>query len=175
MDKKMFKVAFLGDAASGKTQIFNQLCNKPFSEDYDPTIEDSYKFVLNDKFKTEVTIYDTAGQPNYDALLDVYIQMAECVFICFALNYEEQQKIAQEKFKNIPIVVVGTKSDMREDKDEIIRLKLMGRKMIETEDGIKFAQSIGAVGYFECSAKTKFNIHLVLQTISKIIKLEKGY
>ncbi|ELP89616.1 GTP-binding protein RHO1 precursor, putative [Entamoeba invadens IP1] len=170
MDKKVFK-------------ILNQLYGIPFSEDYDPTIEDSYKFVLNDKFKTEVTIYDTAGQPDYDALLDVYIQMAECTFISFALNYEEQQKLAQEKFvgrilkckKNIPIVVVGTKSDMREDKDEIIRLKQMGRKMIETEDGIKFAQSIGAVGYFECSAKTNFFIRLVLLTISKIIKMEKGY
>ncbi|ELP88814.1 hypothetical protein EIN_103370 [Entamoeba invadens IP1] len=179
---KLFKVAYLSDAAYVKTQIFNQLYNIPFSEDYDPTIEDSYKFVLNDKFKTEVTIHDTTGQTDNDALLDVYIQIAECAFIfCIELRRTTKdctRKVCWENSKvqkSILIVVVGTKSDMREYKDELIRLKQMIRKIIETEEAIKFAQSIGAVGYSECSAKTKFNINLVLQTISKIIKMEKGY
>ncbi|ELP95348.1 GTP-binding protein RHO1 precursor, putative [Entamoeba invadens IP1] len=183
MYNSVFYCAFCGDETSGKTQLLNRLFNITFSEYYEPTTIGEYKFKMNDKLKTDVRLCDTSGQIKNDALRYITIQMAKCAFICISLDDKEQLKTAKKRFvnqlrkykKSIPIVVVGTKSDMREDKDEIIQLKQMGRKMIETEDGIKFAQSFGAVGYFECSAKTKFNIHLVLQYTRILIKIIRGY
>ncbi|XP_042042212.1 rac-like GTP-binding protein RAC9 isoform X3 [Salvia splendens] len=55
--------------------------------------------------------------------------------------------------RNIPIVLVGTKSDLREDKQYVGDHS--GAVAITREQGEELRKIIGAVAYIECSAKTQ--------------------
>ena len=53
---------------------------------------------------------------------------------------------------NTPIVLVGTKIDLRGEKKMVERLKEKGMKPISFEEGRKMAEEIGAHSYAETSA-----------------------
>jgi len=50
---------------------------------------------------------------------------------------------------------VGTKIDLREDKEVIGQLSAQGLSAIKREQGIKMANKVRAVKYLECSALTQ--------------------
>lgn len=58
----------------------------------------------------------------------------------------------------VPIILVGTKLDLRENED--IRRQLAARKMapIQYEQAVAMAKEIKAVKYMECSALTQRNL-----------------
>ena len=53
---------------------------------------------------------------------------------------------------NAPIILVGTKLDLRDDKKTIDKLKEKKLVPITTAAGLQMAKDIGAVKYLECSA-----------------------
>lgn len=54
-----------------------------------------------------------------------------------------------------PFILVGTKSDLRNDKVSLLRLdRLQNLKPISFEDGKKLAKKTSAANYLECSAVT---------------------
>jgi small GTP-binding protein len=62
MVKTHYKICVLGDGGVGKTALTIQLCSNHFVEEYDPTIEDSYrKQVVIDDESCLLEILDTAG------------------------------------------------------------------------------------------------------------------
>ncbi|CAG8615433.1 13018_t:CDS:1, partial [Acaulospora morrowiae] len=56
---------------------------------------------------------------------------------------------------NIPIILVGTKLDLREDKETIIKLRQKSQSPITYPQGLQMAKDISAVRYLECSALTQ--------------------
>jgi hypothetical protein len=68
----------LGTGAVGKSAITISLCQKKFIEEYDPTIEDSYrKNLVVDESPYELDLLDTAGQEEYSAMRDSYMAEGE--------------------------------------------------------------------------------------------------
>ena len=66
MVKTHYKICVLGDGGVGKTALTIQLCSNHFVEEYDPTIEDSYrKQVVIDNESCLLEILDTAGQEGF--------------------------------------------------------------------------------------------------------------
>ena len=59
---------------------------------------------------------------------------------------------------NIPIVLVGTKLDLRNDEQVIENLKLHGLSPVTTERALEIKEEIGAWSYVECSSLTKENL-----------------
>ncbi len=55
----------------------------------------------------------------------------------------------------VPIVLVGTKLDMREDPETIKKLKEKDMEPVTYEMGVQMKNEIQAVYYGECSAKTQ--------------------
>merc|ERR1711974_87113 len=49
-------------------------------------------------------------------------------------------------------LVVGMKSDLREDAATIQKLEEQGRDFLSQSDGWELSETIGAIGYVECSA-----------------------
>ena len=84
MSKTHYKVCVLGDGGVGKTALTIQLCSNHFVEEYDPTIEDSYrKQVVIDNKPCLLEILDTAGQEGLEILF-----LFVCLFFvlfCFVL------------------------------------------------------------------------------------------
>jgi len=56
---------------------------------------------------------------------------------------------------NTPIVLVGTKLDLREDAECLAKLKAHGVSPVNYEEGSALAKEIGAERYIECSALTR--------------------
>eukprot|EP01130_Rhizamoeba_saxonica_P011641 TRINITY_DN4839_c1_g2_i1.p1 TRINITY_DN4839_c1_g2~~TRINITY_DN4839_c1_g2_i1.p1 ORF type:complete len:124 (-),score=25.02 TRINITY_DN4839_c1_g2_i1:53-424(-) len=62
---------------------------------------------------------------------------------------------------NAPFMLVGTKMDMREDDQVVETLRLRGKMVVNYEDGLNVANSVGAYRYMECSAMTQKGLHEV--------------
>jgi len=61
--------------------------------------------------------------------------------------------------------LIGTKIDLREDKDVISQLAANSLSPIRREQGIKVASKIRAIKYLECSALTQRGLKQVQQSI----------
>ena len=78
----------LGGGGVGKSALTLRLVTDNFAEDYDPTIEDSYrKQIKVDGIPATVDIVDTAGQEEYNAMRDQWIrtEKVSCWFIQYRI------------------------------------------------------------------------------------------
>ena len=57
--------------------------------------------------------------------------------------------------RHSPFLLVGTKTDLREDEAEMVRLAKTKQKPVGAEAGEKVARQLGAFAYVECSALTQ--------------------
>ena len=134
-----YKLVVVGAGGVGKSALTIQLIQNHFVDEYDPTIEDSYrKQVVIDGETCLLDILDTAGQEEYSAMRDQYMRTGEGFLIVFAVNnaksfeditaYREQIKRVKdaEEVRNrltvlnlfeyfvikVPMVLVGNKCDL---------------------------------------------------------------
>ena len=59
----------------------------------------------------------------------------------------------------MPVVLAGTKLDMRDDQRTLEALKLTDLSSVSYQQGVQMAEGIGATEYIECSAYTRVNVH----------------
>ncbi|KAJ2235697.1 hypothetical protein H4R99_007782 [Coemansia sp. RSA 1722] len=162
-----YKVVMLGSGGVGKSMITTKFINGNFSEDYDPTIEDSYRKQCNvDNAACVLDVLDTAGQEEYIGLRDYQIRSGNCFVLVYSIQsketLEEVQIIADRIFQTkntheVPIVLVGNKSDC-EDK-----------RKVSQQEGRRVAKKIGS-GFYETSAKTGVNVEEVFVQCVRRIK-----
>eukprot|EP00490_Sorites_sp_Unknown_P007071 CAMPEP_0114656500 /NCGR_PEP_ID=MMETSP0191-20121206/12423_1 /TAXON_ID=126664 /ORGANISM="Sorites sp." /LENGTH=80 /DNA_ID=CAMNT_0001873811 /DNA_START=37 /DNA_END=276 /DNA_ORIENTATION=- len=71
--EKEYKIVVLGGGGVGKSALTIRLVNDNFLEEYDPTIEDSYRKQCDiDGTPCMLDILDTAGQDDFAALRDAW-------------------------------------------------------------------------------------------------------
>jgi len=69
---------------------------------------------------------------------------------------------------NTPIILVGTKKDLRDDKETVQQLKDKNIEPISIADGVKLqSELINVVKYIECSALTQYGVKEVFDTAAK--------
>merc|ERR1712142_1002973 len=61
----------------------------------------------------------------------------------------------QHHAPNVPILLVGTKSDLRKDENTIKQLNSRQQSMVAVDSAQRMAKEIGAVNFLECSALTQ--------------------
>jgi GTPase SAR1 family protein len=66
-----------------------------------------------------------------------------------------------------PIILVGTKMDLRTNTEVIARLALENQKPIAPADGQRLAEELGAAKYLECSALTQQGLKAVFDEAIK--------
>lgn len=74
---------------------------------------------------------------------------------------------------NTPIILVGTKLDLREDKETIDKLKEKKLAPITYPQGLAMAKEIGAVKYLECSALTQKGLKTVFDEAIRAVLCPK--
>ena len=72
------------------------------------------------------------------------------------------------------MILVGTKMDLREDRETLDGLKRKGLAPITTAEGQSLAQEIGAVAYMECSALTQRGLKAVFDEAIKAVVVKKA-
>ncbi|CAF3407618.1 unnamed protein product [Rotaria sp. Silwood1] len=161
------KCVVVGDGAVGKTCLLMSYTTNAFPGEYIPTVFDNYSAnIMVDNEPVNLGLWDTAGQEDYDRLRPLSYPQTDVFLICYSvinpISFDNVRAKWLPEIKNnnvdIPIVLVGTKLDLLDDKNTIN--KLLARKLtpISTQKGLMMAEEIGAVAFMECSALTQKNL-----------------
>ena len=155
------KCVIVGDCSVGKTCILIVYTSDSFPADYIPTVFENFAVsIMVDDRPVYLGLYDTAGQEDYDRLRPLSYGNTDVFLVCFSLVSQDSYDNVKSKWApevrhycgNVPIVLVGTKLDLREDKEATQNLE--GRATITYPQGLALASDIGALKYLECSALT---------------------
>ncbi|XP_041357607.1 ras-related C3 botulinum toxin substrate 1-like [Gigantopelta aegis] len=158
------KCVVVGDGTVGKTCMLISYTTDSFPGEYVPTVFDNYTAnLMVDGIPVSLGLWDTAGQEDYDRLRPLSYPQTDVFLICFSVvspsSHENVTTKWQPEIKHhcpdAPIIIVGTKIDLRENKEAIGQLAAQGLSPIKREQGIKVANKIRAKKYMECSALTQ--------------------
>eukprot|EP00357_Protocruzia_adherens_P037817 CAMPEP_0115024188 /NCGR_PEP_ID=MMETSP0216-20121206/33019_1 /TAXON_ID=223996 /ORGANISM="Protocruzia adherens, Strain Boccale" /LENGTH=204 /DNA_ID=CAMNT_0002398059 /DNA_START=42 /DNA_END=656 /DNA_ORIENTATION=- len=158
------KAVVVGDGGVGKTCMLISYTKDAFPTEYVPTVFDNYTAkIMVDGKPINLGLWDTAGQNQYDSLRALSYPSSNIFLCCFAVCDPESLKNALEKWipelnynaPHVPILLVGTKMDEREDKEKLEALRGQGKSPITKSDGEKVAKEHDCYKYVECSALTQ--------------------
>ncbi|KAM5290802.1 rho-related GTP-binding protein RhoG-like [Glossophaga mutica] len=155
------KCVVVGDGAVGKTCLLLSYTTKSFPEEYIPTVFDNYSAQTSvDGQLVSLNLWDTAGQEEYDRLRTLSYPQTNIFVICFSISSPSSFDNVRHKWypevthhcPNVPVLLVGTKSDLRTDVETVKKLKEQSLVPTTPQQGTILAKQVGAVKYLECSA-----------------------
>ncbi|XP_074647518.1 ras-related protein Rap-1b-like [Tubulanus polymorphus] len=122
-DELRFRLVLLGAGNVGKSSILHRFLSGTFSEKYKQTVEDLYcrEYEFNG-LMLKVDYLDTAGNFAFPAMRRLSISQAHAFILVFSLDdrasFSEVQRLREQikelrtDYQDIPLVVVGNKSDL---------------------------------------------------------------
>ncbi|KAK4609446.1 GTP-binding protein RHO3 [Fulvia fulva] len=157
------KLVLLGDGACGKTSLLNVFTRGYFPTVYEPTVFENYVHdIFIDNVHVELSLWDTAGQEEFDRLRSLSYDDTHAIMLCFSVDSPDSLENVESKWvgeiaENCPgvkLVLVALKCDLRErgqDEDDGVANEPK-RNMIDYKQGLAIAERIKALRYLECSA-----------------------
>ncbi|XP_038621319.1 rho-related GTP-binding protein RhoD [Tachyglossus aculeatus] len=166
------KAVIVGDGACGKTSLLMVMAQGKFPQEYVPTAFDKYRTSVQLEGRTlQLELWDTAGQEDYDRLRPLSYADAKVILLCYDVTNATSFDNVRNKWypevthfcPKVPILLVGCKTDLRNDKDQLQRIKKSGQDPISYHKGQALANNLGAVAYLECSARLRDNVETIFQ------------
>ncbi|KAL7417494.1 small GTPase Rac1 [Mrakia frigida] len=170
MANKSIKCVVVGDGAVGKTCALISYTTNAFPGEYIPTVFDNYSAqIVVDGSTVSLQLWDTAGQEDYDRLRPLSYPQTDVFLVCFSLVSPASFENVKTKWipeighhsPSTPVILVGTKLDLREDPQSIAKLAERRQAPIQYPAATACARDIGAVKYLECSALTQKGLKTV--------------
>lgn len=166
-----YKLVIVGGGGVGKSALTIQLIQNHFVDEYDPTIEDSYrKQVTIDNETCLLDILDTAGQEEYSAMRDQYMRTGQGFLCVYAItsrssfdeitSFREQILRVKDQDK-VPMVLSANKCDLESE------------RQVTKAEGQDLAKSF-ACPFFETSAKARINVEEAFYEVVREIRKESG-
>ena len=161
------RAVLIGNASVGKTCITQRIFNGNFNEFSNSTIGGAnVTFDIKTKDQKTITfsLWDTAGQERYRSLSTMYFNQAGLAFLVFDLtsfdsfkSLEDFYLLLKEKVnENIPIIIVGNKSDLKSERN------------VQINEINNFITQIKAKFYIETSAKTGEGINELFEKAANL-------
>ncbi|KAE9371021.1 ras-domain-containing protein, partial [Stipitochalara longipes BDJ] len=171
-----YKLVVVGGGGVGKSCLTIQLIQSHFVDEYDPTIEDTYrKQCVIDEEVALLDVLDTAGQEEYSAMREQYMRTGEGFLRVYSItsrqSFEEiltfqQQILRVKKLDYFPIIVVGNKCDLENERE------------VSKQEGEALARSFGCK-FIETSAKCRINVdnafYDMVREIRRYNRAQAGY
>ena len=115
------------------------------------------------------------GQEDYDRLRPLSYPQTDVFLVCFSVvnptsleNVEHKwYKELQHHAPGVPIILVGTKIDLRNEPQIIKKLEEEKQRPVTEEQGKAMANKVKAVKYLECSALTQHGLKRVFDEAIK--------
>ncbi|WOG98702.1 hypothetical protein DCAR_0418046 [Daucus carota subsp. sativus] len=173
---RFIKCVTVGDGAVGKTCMLISYTSNTFPTDYVPTVFDNFSAnVVVDGNTVNLGLWDTAGQEDYNRLRPLSYRGADVFILAFSLiskaSYENISKKWIPELRHyaptVPIILVGTKVDLREDRQFLSEHP--NATPITPAQGEELKKMIGAAVYIECSSKTQQNVKAVFDAAIKVV------
>lgn len=153
---KEYKLVVVGGGGVGKSALTIRLIQGHFLNEYDPTIEDSYRKQYNiDGEQALLDILDTAGQEEYSAMREQYMRTGEGFLLVYSIDSKPsmdeltsfyEQILRVKESDNVPIVLVGNKCDLENE------------RQVSYEEGELLAKTFNNCTFIETSAKQSINV-----------------
>jgi len=167
------KCVLVGDGTVGKTSLIVSYTTSGFPAEYVPTAYDKYNVLVTvNREPVQLQLCDTAGQDDFDRLRPLSYPGVDVFLLCFSivnpmsfLNVKEKWfPELQSNEPGVPIVLVGTQLDLRNDVRVLVELAGYGERPVSEDEGRSAAADIGAMAYIECSALTQKNLKEVFDS-----------
>ena len=150
------KLVILGKALVGKSALTYRFINDQFPKEHDTTIEDQYKINMSiDGFNCLLEILDTAGQDDYQSMIETWINFGSGFLIVYSIDDVESFNEAKKKYEKLvsikgnepfSCILVGNKCDLGAE-----------LRKVPLQEAQAFAESKG-IPFLEASALTKINV-----------------
>ncbi|KAL5273360.1 RhoL family protein [Megaselia abdita] len=167
------KITIVGDGMVGKTCLLITYTQNEFPEEYIPTVFDNHacKIYVDGK-EYSLTLWDTAGQEDYERLRPLSYPNTDCFLLCYSISSRTSFENIKSKWypelrsfsKQVPIILVGTKLDLRVPNSE---------KFVTTNEGKKLRREIHAHALVECSAMKKLHLAEVFEEAIRAVERKK--
>ncbi|KAI0924803.1 Rho GTPase [Taiwanofungus camphoratus] len=171
------KIVVCGDGACGKTSLLNVFTRGWFSAVYEPTVFENYVHDLYvDDQLVELSLWDTAGQEEFDRLRSLSYAETHVVMLCFSVDNPTSLENIEAKWidevleycPGVKLVLVALKCDLRDDRAVQERLARYGMRTVQYEEGLAAARRVRASRYLECSAKHNRGVREVFYEAARV-------
>jgi len=181
------KLVLLGDGACGKTSLLNVFTRGYFPTVYEPTVFENYVHdIFVDNVHIELSLWDTAGQEEFDRLRSLSYDDTHTIMLCFSVDSKDSLENVESKWvgeiaencQGVKLVLVALKCDLRErgadEDDEGTQRGGREKVMIDYKQGLEVAKRIQALRYLECSAKRNRGVNEAFTEAARVALSVKG-
>ncbi|RKP24147.1 GTP-binding protein rhoA [Syncephalis pseudoplumigaleata] len=161
------KLVIVGDGACGKTCLLTVFHRGRFP--HVPTVFEHFVAELRiDGRYVSLSLWDTAGQEEYERLRPMAYPHSNVVLIAYAIDSPDSLDNVTSKWidevrrecPGCPVILVGCKRDLREER--LTRGESI-EQFVTAEQGAEVAKQIGAKRHIECSALTGYHVDKVFE------------
>jgi len=158
----LYKVVLIGDSGVGKSNLLSRFTRNEFNLETKSTIgvEFATRSIQTEGKTVKAQIWDTAGQERYRAITSAYYRGAVGALLVYDIskhatfkNVERWlQELRENADRNIVIMLVGNKSDLRHLRE------------VPTDEAKEFSER-NKLSFIETSALDSSNVESVFQNI----------
>lgn len=168
MTRSAHMIVVYGGAGVGKSALTIRLVLNHFLDEYDPTIEDSYRKQLEvDDETCVVDVLDTAGREEFSAVRDHYTRVGDGFLLVYSITERAtffevdtiRNRIVQMKGNSQvpPMIIVANKCDLE------------STRKVQRAEGQEYAE-LNGMRFFETSAKRMINVQEVFAELVRQIR-----